>query len=183
MAIVYPENKKVFRPTAGFAEADNMVFTMLADCPDYRCQYKVADTFNTYIGRPEARYDSAQSVASTLFVVLDDFDYLVVWLQTTYDGKVIEAVTPEIWAGAFEEPKHVVKRGRPKGSKNKPKEVDYESVPRPEPLADESELLHIAHHLSVPKHTFGCSHNMKTWHTHRWSRWDQPEEEDDNEYG
>lgn len=154
---------KVFRPTKGHPEGDNKLFTMLADCADYRCQYKMATEENTYIGRPEAQHSPQGFVATTIFRV-DDYDYLVVWILK--DGSRIDYdILPEIWAGAFEESESqpTPKRGRPKGSKNKPKSDDDVSDYKTPEIVKDMTLVHVIKNVNTRAYVWEKSPALGRW--------------------
>ena len=153
---------KVFRPTKGHPEGDNKLFTMLADCADYRCQYKMATEESTYIGRPEAKDLPQLYVATTIFSV-DDYDDLVVW--HIENGKINYDVTPEIWAGAFEESESqpTPKRGRPKGSKNKPKSDDDVSDYKTPEIVKDMTLVHVIKGVNTRAYVWEKSPALGRW--------------------
>ena len=157
------ERSKVFRPTAGHPEGDNKLFTMLADCADYRCQYKMATEENTYIGRPEAR-DSPQGFVATTVFRVDDYHYLVVW--NLKDSMILDHdVLPEIWAGAFEESESqpTPKRGRPKGSKNKPKSDDDVSDYKTSEIVKDMTLVHVIKGVNTRAYVWEKSPALGRW--------------------
>lgn len=153
---------EVFRPTKGHPEGDNKLFTMLADCADYRCEYKMATEENTYIGRPEAKDLPQLYVATTIFKV-DDYDYLVVW--HIENGKINYDVTPEIWAGGFEESESqpTPKRGRPKGSKNKPKSDDDVSDYKTSEIVKDMTLVHVIKGVNTRAYVWEKSPALGRW--------------------
>ena len=154
---------KVFRPTAGHPEGDNKLFTMLADCADYRCEYKMATEENTYIGGAETRHSQQGFVATTVFRV-DDYHYLVVW-NLKDGGRINHDILPEIWAGAFEESESqpTPKRGRPKGSKNKPKSDDDVSDYKTPEIVKDMTLVHVIKGVNTRAYVWEKSPALGRW--------------------
>lgn len=155
---------KVFRPLAGAPEGDNGLVTMLLDCADYRCEYKMATEENTYIGRPEAQHSPQGFVATTVFRVLDDYDYLVVW-NLKDGGRINFDIIPEIWAGAYEESESqpTPKRGRPKGSKNKPKSDDDVSDYKTPEIVKDMTLVHVIKSVTTRAYVWEKSPALGRW--------------------
>lgn len=158
---------KVFRPTKGHPEGDNKLFTMLADCADYRCEYKMATKENTYIGRPEAQHSPEGYVATTIFRV-DDYHYLVLW-NLKDGGRIDYDILPEIWTCiwtcAYEksESQPTPKRGRPKGSKNKPKSDDDVSDYKTPEIAKDMTLVYVIEGVATRAYVWEKSPALGRW--------------------
>jgi len=152
---------KVFRPTAGHPEGDNKLFTMLADCADYRCQYKMATEENTYIGERKPKGSPPVRVGATYFTVLDDYHYLVLW-ATKENGCINYDITPEIWSGAYES-QPTPKRGRPKGSKNKPKSDDDVSDYKTSEIVKDMTLVHVIKNVTTLAYVWEKSPALGRW--------------------
>lgn len=157
---------KAFRPTAGHPEGDSELAALLLDCAVRgRRQPKMVTEYNTYIGLPETQ-DSPQGFVATTVFKVGDYDYLVVWsLKPDGRGRPDYDITPEIWAGAYEESEShpTPKRGRPKGSKNKPKADDDVSDYKTPEIVKDMTVVHVIKSVTTHAYVWEKSPALGRW--------------------